>query len=268
MSATPGIVEVRSWKGRLVLQIIITIVALAFALPLYWTIRYSLVGSGLGNYAVVLSNPELPLFFLNSAIIAAGTIAVTFVCTMLCSFALAKLKLRWKEGFFYLLLIALTMPTAVLTVPLFVTIQHLGLFNTYWAVILPISALTIPFNVLLARGYIAELPDELLEAARIDGCSTFGLFRMIILPLVKPISAVIVVWTLITAWNEYLLPLIFLQDPSKQTVTLLPQFFEGQFGSDQGKIVAAAVIALAPEVIAYVFAQRWFERGLTAGAIK
>jgi ABC-type glycerol-3-phosphate transport system permease component len=268
MNQADGIIEVRTWRGRIALQALITVISALFALPLYWTLKYSLMGSGLGNYLVVVQNPSLPYFFLSSVIIAVGAIVVTFVCTSLCAYALAKLQLRWREGFFYILLIALTMPTAVLTVPLFVTIQGLHLFDTYWAVILPISALTIPFNVLLARSYVARLPDELLEAARIDGCSSFSIFMRIVLPLIRPIAVVTVIWTLITAWNEYLLPLIFLQSPTKQPLTLLPQFFEGQYGSDQGKIVAAAVIALLPEIIAYVFAQRWFEAGLTAGALK
>jgi raffinose/stachyose/melibiose transport system permease protein len=135
-------------------------------------------------------------------------------------------------------------------------------------VILPLAALNIPFSVMMARSYMATIPDELIEAARMDGCSTFRTFLQVILPLAKPIGAVVIVWTLIGAWNDYLLPLVFLQSPTQQTTTLLPSFFQSQYGSDQTKVLTAAVITAVPEIVTYLLLQRLFERGLTAGAIK
>lgn len=260
--------EVRSRWGRAGLQVLITAMVLPFLLPLVAMVTGSLAGQGWRNYVVVISTNGVPLFFLNTIIIAGGCIAIVFVCAMAAAFAFAKLRFAGREVFFWLFLAALTMPEAVLLTPLFTTVVSLGLFNTYASVILPLAALSIPFSVLLARSYMESIPDELIEASRVDGCSTFGSFFRVVLPLSKPISAVVVVWTLIGAWNEYLLPLLFLQSPAQQTITLLPTFFQSEFGSDQTKILTAAVITAVPEIIAYLALQRLFERGLTAGAVK
>jgi multiple sugar transport system permease protein/raffinose/stachyose/melibiose transport system permease protein len=143
-----------------------------------------------------------------------------------------------------------------------------GLFNTYWAVILPLAALQVPFAVLLTRNFINGLPDEMFEAARVDGASSFGGFIHLVIPLTKPIAAAVLIFTLIGAWNDYLMPLVFLQSQDMQTITLVPQFFVGEFSNDQTKILASAVLTAIPEVVAYLCLQGLFERGLSAGAIK
>ena len=193
---------------------------------------------------------------------------MTYVATMMAAFAFAKLRIPWKNLIFYILLAALTLPPAVLMVPLFTTVLRLGLFDTYWAVILPLVALAIPFTTLLARTYVTGLPDDLLDAAKIDGATTFQAFVMIILPLCGPITAVIVVWSMLMAWNEYMIPLLFMQDPAKQVVTQLPSYFLSEYGSDETKIITASVITSLPVIIVYLFLQRFIERGLTAGAVK
>jgi raffinose/stachyose/melibiose transport system permease protein len=260
--------EVRRWPGRVLLQVIITLLVLPFLYPLVAMVQESLSGSGWNNYKVVLSIPELPLFFRNSAIIAAVVIAAVYVCTMLAAFAFSKLRIRGKEFFFWLMLAALTLPEVVILAPLFVTATSLGIYNTYFSVMLPLAALQIPFTVLLARNFIDGIPNELIDAARVDGATTWKAFRYIVWPLTSPIGAAIVVLTLIGTWNDYLLPLVFLQDPTLQTVTLVPSFFVGEFNNDQTKVVAAAVVTAIPEVLAYLLLQRLFERGLSAGALK
>jgi ABC-type glycerol-3-phosphate transport system permease component len=135
-------------------------------------------------------------------------------------------------------------------------------------VILPLAALQIPFTVLLTRNFIDGIPNELIDAARVDGATTWTTFRFVVWPLTSPIGAAILVLTLIGTWNDYLLPLVFLQDPTLQTVTLVPSFFVGEFNNDQTKVVAAALVTAIPEIVAYVLLQRFFERGLSAGALK
>ena len=170
--------------------------------------------------------------------------------------------------FFWLILVALTLPEVILLTPLFVTFQKLKMYNTFFAVILPQTALQMPFTILLTRNFLNGVPDELMEAAKIDGANTVQTFWNIVLPLTKPIASAIIVLTLINAWNAYLLPLLFLQSPDKQTVTLLPQFFQGEFTNDQTKILAAAVITAIPEIFAYLCMQKNFERGMSAGVLK
>lgn len=260
--------ETRSRTSRTLLQVITTLLVVPFLFPLIAMVQGSLAGQGWENYRIVLSVPEVPYFFLNSVIIAVCTIAIVYVCTMLAAFGFAKLHIWRREVFFWMILAALTLPEVVLLTPLFTTAITLNLYNTVWAVILPMAALQIPFTVLLTRNYVAGIPNELFEAARVDGANSIRAFWYVILPLTRPIAAAIVVLTLITAWNAYLFPLVFLQSPEQQTVTLLPQYFVGQFSDDQTKVLAAAVIIAIPQVVAYLALQRLFERGLSAGALK
>lgn len=254
--------------GRIALQVLLTLMVLPFAFPLIAMVQGSLAGAGWGNYAAVLAVPELVLFFRNSIIITIITIAIVYVLTMLAAFGFSKLRIRGKEVLFWMLLASLTLPGVVLLAPLFATTVTLNLYNTYWAVILPLAALQIPFAVLLARNFVNGIPDELVDATRIDGANTFQGFWYVVLPLMRPIGAAIIVFTFIAAWNDYLFPLVFLVEPSTQTITQLPQFFVGQFSNDQTKVLASAVIIAIPQIIAYVSLQGLFERGLSAGALK
>lgn len=260
--------ETRSWRSRTAVQILATLLVLPYLFPLVVMVKGSLAGQGLRNYRAVLTVPGFARFFVNSLVIAAGVVVLVYVVTMMAAFGFAKLHIRFREVYFWSLLACLTLPEVVLLAPLFATALRLGLYDTYWAVILPLAALQVPFAVLLTRNFINGLPDELFEAARVDGANSFRGFRYLVIPLTRPIAAAVIVFTLIAAWNDYLMPLVFLQTPDMQTITLVPQYFVGEFSNDQTKILASAVITAIPEVVAYLSLQRLFERGLSAGAIK
>jgi raffinose/stachyose/melibiose transport system permease protein len=260
--------EVRTRWGRIILQVVVTLLVIPYLFPLIVMVQGSLAGEGWGNYVAVFNVPGFGQFFLNSAIIAVGVIVIVYICAMLAAFGFAKLNIKSREVYFWMLLACLTLPEVVLLAPLFSTDTALGLYDTYWAVILPLAALQIPFAVLLARNFIDGIPNELFEAARVDGANSIRGFWYLVIPLTRPIAAAIVIFTLIGAWNDYLMPLVFLQDQSLQTITLIPQFFIGQFADDQTKVLASAVLTAIPEVVAYLALQRLFERGLSAGAIK
>lgn len=255
-------------KSKIGLQIILLLLTIPYALPLVQMVIGSLGGTGFANYKAVWDTGVVPTYFKNSIIISAGVILLVYVFSMTAGFGFAKLRILGKEGFFWMILIALTLPEVILISPLFVTFQKLNMFNTLLAVILPTAALQLPFSILLARNFDEGIPNELMEAARIDGANTWQVFRHIILPLTKPIASSIIVLTLISSWNAYLLPLLFLQSPQMQTVTLLPQFFQGEFTNDQTKILAAAVMTAIPEIIVYICMQKNFEKGMSAGALK
>jgi multiple sugar transport system permease protein/raffinose/stachyose/melibiose transport system permease protein len=260
--------EVRTWRGRLALQLIVTLITLPFLFPLIVMVKGSLAGHGLGNFRAVLEVPGLDRFFLNTVLIAVSVVALVYAVTMMAAFGFAKLRVRFREVYFWMLLACLTLPEVVLLAPLFATDFRLGLYDTYWAVILPLAALQVPFAVLLTRNFLAGVPDELFEAARVDGANSVRGFLYLVIPLTRPIAAAVVIFTLIGAWNDYLMPLVFLQSTNMQTLTLVPQYFAGEFSNDQTKILASAVITALPEIIAYLSLQRLFERGLSAGAIK
>ena len=260
--------ETRRLSSRVILQAVLTIMVLPFVFPLIAMVQESLSGQGWGNYRAVWATGVVPEFFRNSVIIAVGVIVIVYCLTMLSAYGFAKLHIRGREIYFWMMLAALTLPEVVLLTPLFSSAIRLGMYNTYYAVILPLAALQVPFCVLLTRNFVNGIPDQLFDAARVDGAGAARIFWSIIVPLTRPIAAAIVILTLIGAWNDYLLPLIFLQTPATQTITLLPSFFVSQFNNDQTKVAAAAVITAIPEIVAYLCLQRLFERGLTAGALK
>ncbi len=260
--------DLRRRSTRIAVQVTLTLLVLPFLFPLAAMVRGSLEGQGWQNYAAVLSVPALPLFFRNSLVIALGTLVLVYVCTMLAAYGFSKLRIRFKEVYFWLLIATLALPEVVLLTPMFTTAAALNMYNTYVAVIIPLTALQLPFTVLLARNFVNGIPDQLLEAAELDGASTLRTFTQILLPLTKPIAAAIIVLTVISAWNNFLLPLVFLQTPERQTITQLPLFFVGQFSNDQTKILAASVVTILPTVLAYIGLQKYFERGMAAGAIK
>ncbi|MDR2374282.1 MAG: carbohydrate ABC transporter permease [Bifidobacteriaceae bacterium] len=260
--------ETRGRLARVALHVILIILVIPFVVPLYTMISGSFQGEGLGNYLAVLNVPKLAYFFRNSALIAAVTIAIVYAVTMMAAFGFSKLRIRRREVFFWMMMAALTLPEVVLLSPLFKMAASVGLYNTFWAVIIPIAALQVPFTVLLTRTYVDGIPDDLFEAARIDGAGTIRTFRNVLIPLSKPMAVAVVVLVLINAWNSYLLPLVFLTDPNYQVVTLLPQYFQGQYNDDQTKVMAGALLTALPEIIAYVSLQKYFERGMAAGALK
>lgn len=260
--------EIRTKKSKILVQLVLLLMTIPYVLPLIQMVLGSLGGTGIMNYKAVWDTGVVPTYFRNSLIVAVCVIVLVYIFSMTAGFGFAKLHIRGKEIYFWAILIALTLPEVILLTPLFVTFQKLHMYNTLFAVILPIAALQLPFSILLARNFDEGIPSELMEAARIDGANVWQIFYSIILPLTKPIASAIVVLTLISAWNSYLMPLVFLQSPDLQVVTLLPQYFQGEFTNDQTKILAAAVMTAVPEILAYLLMQKNFEKGMSAGALK
>ncbi|MEV0949561.1 carbohydrate ABC transporter permease [Promicromonospora sp. NPDC050249] len=258
----------RSLGSKIVIQLVVTLMALPFLLPLVAMVQGSLGGRGLGNYVKVWQTGVLPTYLLNSVLISVFAILIVYACTMLAAFGFSKLRIAGKELWFWALLLALTMPEAVLLTPLFVTASTFDMYNQLVAVILPVAALQIPFTTLLARNFYDGIPSEIMDAARVDGANIWQVFWRVVLPLTRPIAAAIVVLTLIAAWNAYLLPMLMLNDPGRQVLTLLPSYFVSQYTNDQTGVLAAAVIAAVPMLVAYLALQKYFERGLAAGALK
>ena len=256
-------------KNRIIFQILATAAVIPFAVPLVWIVMISFSGQGpIANYTAVMTKTPILRFLLNSVIISGGTVAIVLVSTLLAAYALAKMRFQGRQLFFTAIVAGLMLPVTALIVPLYTIVRRFGMFNDFLAVILPLCAVILPMTVMLTRNYLMDIPDELLEAARIDGAGSLRVLWSVILPLAKPIIAVVVVWSFLNSWNEFLLPLLFLQDSSLQAVTQIPTYFTSTYGSDVSKIFAALVVMCLPIVIAYLSMQKLFEQGLTAGAIK
>ncbi|MFT4221233.1 MAG: carbohydrate ABC transporter permease [Microbacterium sp.] len=255
--------------SRIVCQTLATLIALPFAVPLVALVAMSFQGQGaVANYTAVITQSPFLRFLVNTVVFAAGTIVIVYVCTMLAGYAFSKLDFRGRGLLFGAILVGLILPAIALIVPLFTIYARLKLFNNYVAIMVPLAAVLIPLTLLLAKNYIDGIPDEIIEAARIDGATSFGALFRIVIPLSRPITAVVVVWAFLNAWNEFFLPLLFLQDESLQVLTQVPTYFTNTYGSDVPKIFASLVLISLPVVIAYLCLQRYFERGLSAGAIK
>jgi raffinose/stachyose/melibiose transport system permease protein len=258
-----------SRRHKIMAQVVASIIAIPFALPLIAILATSAQGQGfIANYSAVFTQTPFLADTLNSAAISIGTIVVVYCLTMLAGYAFSKLHLSARALLFNSFLVGLSLPSIALIVPLFTIVQKLGLFNNYFSVILPLSAVTLPFTLLLVRNYLRGIPNEILEAAKLDGCNSFSTLIRVVLPLSKPITAVVIVWAFLQSWNEFFLPLLFLQNPALQTLTQIPTYFTSTYGSDVPKIFAALVLISVPIVVTYLLLQKFFERGLSAGAIK
>jgi ABC-type glycerol-3-phosphate transport system permease component len=221
------------------------------------------------NYVTAWAGVRLPL--LNTVIVAAASIAIGVTAAALGAYAFSQLKFRGK-GLLFLAYIALLMiPWTLTLIPLFLTIQKFGLFNTWWALILPYAASAQPLLVLIFRGFFDQLPKELMESARVDGCTERQVLVRIVAPLTRPVLLTGAILVTINVWGDYLWPVIVIQDPHKTTISAGVQQFVGGLGlnvSSGGAVFAAFVIATFPMFVLVGFTMRYFVSGLTEGALK
>lgn len=263
-------VAVRTSRGfRVIAQALLSVQALIVLGPLLAVLLVSVEGEGLGNYQRVLEVPGLLRQFLNSAIVSVSTVVLVVSLTLAAAFAFSKLELRAKSTLYLVVLVGLLVPTISLIVPLFQIMKAVGLFNNYLAVILPLTAVFLPFTLLLTRNFINELPDELLDAARIDGCNTLQTLILVIAPLARPILIVVVVWVFLNAWNEYFLGLVFMRDTDMKLITQAPAHFYGITGrGDQTpKVFATLVMISLPVILVYLRLSHHLRDGILTGSV-
>jgi raffinose/stachyose/melibiose transport system permease protein len=187
---------------------------------------------------------------------------------MLAAYAFSQYKFWGKEIIFAVILVGLAIPLDILVIPLFYNLLELNLLNTHWAVILPTAAKILPFGVLLVRSFIDELPDEILDAGKIDGCSSLQILRHIVVPLSMPCITSLLVFTFMWTWNLFILPVIFIQKDDMRTLPVGLNYYQGRYATDIPLLMAGATISSLPIVIIYLFFQRQFIKGIMAGALK
>jgi raffinose/stachyose/melibiose transport system permease protein len=253
--------------GRIALVVMLAVTVL-WMLPLYRLVTVSLSQGGLDNYAQVISQQGIFRYLLNSAIVTAFTVIAVLALGSISAFAFSKLRFRGRNVIYAIVLAGLMIPVAAILVPLSQVQQALGLYNTYPGLILPYTALALPFALVLLRGAYDALPDQLLEAAVVDGAGTWRAFCRVMLPLTTPTMVMVGIWTFLNSWNEFLLALLFMSAPEMRTVTVVPASFQLAFFVDVPMIFAALVIIQLPVVLLYAVLQKKFQTGLTAGAIK
>jgi N,N'-diacetylchitobiose transport system permease protein len=255
---------------------------LAFALfPAYWMISTAVDtnaarrGAALLPDALTLSHFErvldaggFAIFLRNSALVALGTVVVSALVALLAAVAVARFQFAFRKSVLIVILIVQMVPLEALVIPLFLQARTLQMLNSLIGLTIVYLAFSLPFAIWMLRGFVAAVPKEIEEAAYMDGASWGRMFRSVLFPLVAPGVVATSVFSFITAWNEFIFALTFLQDANKYTVAVGLQQFFGQNTADWGAVMAASTLITLPVLIFFVVVQRRLASGLTSGAVK
>ena len=255
-------------KRVIIGRIFVLLAVILILFPVVILIQGSLGGNGLADYIDILVSYNIERNFLNSLIISASSVLCITIVVILGAFAFSKLAFPLKNIFYVFVLSALLLPGAVVMVPVFQISKAIGAMNSYWVVIGPIVAMSAPFNLLIAKNYYDGLPNTLLEAAFIDGCSIHRMLWSVVMPLSRPVLMIVIVWAFLSSWNEYLFSLVFLRKKEMMTVTVIPSTFQQLYGGNMPKLFASLVLIIIPVILVYFLLQKYIVEGITAGAIK
>lgn len=220
------------------------------------------------NFRLAWTTAGFSQLFKSSGLVVAGVVPISLVCATLAGYALAVLPVPGRRIAFAVFVIGLTLPVEVIVLPIYFDLRAVGLTNSYWAVILAEAGQFMPFGVLWMRTHFQSLPDELVEAARLDGATSQSILRHVLLPLSAPALLSLSVLYFIWCWNQFLLVLILIQDPAKRTAPAGLGLFVGQFTNNIPGLCAATVLVIVPVVVVYVLLQRRFIAGFLQGSVK
>ena len=269
---------------RLGLTLISILLLALFLFPIYWMILTTFkpqsaifafppefvprsldVGAWVRTFT---SSMNVPRYFINSAIIGFGTTFLTLALAAPAAYGLAHLPLRGKSLIILVSLSSLMFPAIMLATPLFVIFSRLHMTNNYLSLILSNTALALPFALVVLRPFFLSLPATLTEAARIDGCSVWGAFFRVMIPIATPGLATAAIFTFLFGWNDLVFALALTNVDSYRPVTAGLWTFVGSNNTDWGAVMAFSTIAMLPPLVIFLFAQRYVVSGLTAGAVK
>jgi ABC-type glycerol-3-phosphate transport system permease component len=270
------------WLGMSVRQLIVIFVTLLSLFPVYfmavsafktkseyiankWGLPTSL---SLTNFDTALAGEKFFIRFANSTILTVGSIGASLIIACLAAYAFARMEFPGKRTLFNVILSLMVVPPVVMIIPLFVSMVRWHLVNTYQGTILIYTGLLLPFSIYLMTNFFRAIPREIIEAARIDGCSNLGVFWRIMMPLSAPAVITLIVVNALWAWNELLIALVFMQKDELKTLMVGISSMRSRNYVDIPATMAGLLIATIPIVIVYMFGQRFFIRGLTSGAVK
>lgn len=222
----------------------------------------------LDNFVRAVTTAGFGRAFLNSIVVASTATGLSVLLSSMLAFAFARFSFPGRTLIYYGLLLTLMVPALVLIIPQFVLARNLGLINSLWGLIVVYSVGNMAFNVFLLRGFFEELPQELFEAAVIDGATVWQAFRFIAVPLARPALATVTIFTFLGAWDEFTWALTVLNDPDQYTLPVALRFFQRAHGTEWGLVFAASTIAVVPVMIVFLIFQRHFVSGLMLGGTK
>ena len=255
--------------------------ALLTAFPLLWMLSVSFMARGvassypppllpdaptLDNYRELFAKHSAGRYMLNSALVATLATLISLMFNTMAGYAFAKLRFHGRDRLFKLLLGALVIPAQVTMIPLFAMVKGMGLVSTYGGVLVP--TLASVFGIFLVRQYALSLPDELLEAARIDGAGEGRIFWSLVLPLLRPILVTLAILTFLATWNDFMWPLIVLTDQKLHTLPVALAGLSREHVQDNEMMMAGAVITVTPVLLLFLALQRYYIAGILAGSVK
>ena len=217
------------------------------------------------NYVSIFKGMHLGKNLKNSVIVVVGACFLNVSLSSLAAYAFAKKRFPGRDKIFFVYLATMMIPGQVTLIPSFLLMKSLGLVNTYLGLIIPFVG---AFGVFLIRQFMISLPDDLFEAARLDGCNDFQMFRKIVLPLIKPVIITLIIFTFINSWNDYLWPLILTTDDRMQTVTLAIATMRANYTVNYGLVMAGTTVTFLPPFILYLLFQKQFVEGIALSGIK
>jgi raffinose/stachyose/melibiose transport system permease protein len=220
------------------------------------------------NYAGILFSWRYWQLLRNSMIISLLSTGLTLIVAAMAAFVFAHIKFYGRTMLLNYLTMGLLFPAATAILPLFIKVRDLGLLDTYFGVVLPQVAFSLAMSILLLRRFFRDLPEELLEAALVDGCSYFNYFRFVTLPLSRPILATVGTIAFVHSWNSYLVPLVMLNSDSLYPWPLGIMVYQGEYSSEWHLILAFITLTILPTILLFLLAQKHIVAGLTAGAVK
>ncbi|MEO3860607.1 carbohydrate ABC transporter permease [Acrocarpospora sp. B8E8] len=219
-----------------------------------------------GNYAGLFERTQMDQAFLNSTVVALAAVAGNLLFCSMVGYAFAKLPFRGRNVLFGLVLVQMMVPAIVVMIPQFVLIARFGLVNTFLGIILP--TVVTPLGIFLMRQFIADIPDELVHAARVDGAREFRIFFQIVLPLCKPALATLGLITFFTSWNAFIWPAVVAQSEDMYTLPVALAIFNNAQATQYGLVIAGAVVVVLPILVIFLFLQRYFVQGTTFTGLK
>jgi alpha-1,4-digalacturonate transport system permease protein len=284
-SALPGREE-KEPRGRLkgtnlFVWLLLVVVALVIAFPLYWMLatavrpKKEIFGSGFdlvpstfvwSNFSEAWTKLPWDQFYMNSIAIAAIAVPITVFINLLAGYTFAKYKFPGRDILFLLMISTLMIPIQVIMVPEFLIVSKLGWVNTWWGVLIPRTAEA--FGLFMVRQFMLSIPDELIEAARLDGAGEFTIFRRVVLPLSWPVIAVLSIFTFMWRWNDFAWPLVVLQEESAYTVPLGLNLMKGQYFTDWTGLMSMSLLSIIPMMLVFIFFQRYFIQGIASTGLK
>lgn len=267
--------------GLVVRYTVLTATALVVLVPLVWTLLSSFKTElelaarppkplpaqfSLDNYTGALESFAFGTYLMNSTIVTIGATILTLVINTMCAYGLAKYNFRGRNFLFLLVLATIMVPLQVILIAVYQVAAQLGLVNSLWGMIIPPAA--TPTGVFLLRQYMLGIPDELIEAARIDGAGEFRTFLRVVVPLCGAPIAVVTIFSIMWRWNDFLWPLIIAQDQSKYTLPVALAQFNSQLIVPFNYILAMSVVSMAPVIVMFLFLQRYIVLGIASSGLK